>query len=185
MADVTATTLLSTLNIAARDGSDISFTPQEKTRAITKAINDPFVTKLVRDNSVTTVANTDNYGLPFAGTLLKLGLQTNTYGRPMNIDNWDVVDGTLYLPYVLPTGKQLIMIGLSKLASTDPIPDNMQEYVIILAKINLLKYLQMNLATTFLTNDISMAELLRLEADLSAEAAMWRATIRNSFTTEL
>jgi hypothetical protein len=185
MADATLSTLLNTLNIGVRDGSNISFSAAEKTRALQKAVHDPFVTKKVRDTSVITTANTDSYALPFTGSLLKLGLQVNTYGKPVTVDDWGVFDSVVYLPYVLPTGKKLVMIGSQKLSENDAIPDDRQEYVITLAKVELVRMLQANLATTFLTNDISLAELLRLESDLLQEAAMWRQTFRNEVTVEL
>jgi len=184
MADATRSQLLTELNIAARDGSNITFTAQEKTKALNRAIHDPYVVKLTRDTSITTDGS-DSYDLPFTGTILKLGIQMATTGKPANLEDWDVIDGTIYLPSVPPSGKTLVIIGTTKLDENDLIPDDRQEYVLVLAKIQLINYLTASLATTFLTNDMSMGELLRLKQDLQAEAATWRSSFRNSYTVEL
>jgi hypothetical protein len=107
--------------------------------------------------------------------LLKLGIQLKPYGKPDDIDAWSVYGGTVYLDALPPSGKTLVMIGSVKLTATDTIPDNLQEYVLVLAKLELVKYLQQSLANTFLTNDMTMGDLMQLETVLSREAEAWRS----------
>lgn len=175
MADATLSQLKTRLNIKSRDGGNITFTDQEKTEALTTAFADPYVVQMSRDASTSTSANTDNYTVPDGMTLLKLGIQLRPYGKPDDIDGWAVYDGIVYLDELPPSGKTLVMIGSIKLTTTDTVPDNRQEYVLVLAKLELVKYLQQSLANTFLTNDMTMGDLIQLESVLSREAEAWRS----------
>lgn len=47
------------LDITLGDSEDVTFTPEEKTRALTKAWNDPYVVKTVWDT--TTTFDSSNY----------------------------------------------------------------------------------------------------------------------------
>lgn len=182
MADATKSDLLTRLNIKARDGSDVTFTTQEKNDALTTAINDPYVTRITRDTSITTTTTGDSYPVPQDNmTVLKVGIQLNTYGKPSDIDSYSVYDDTIYLDDLPPSGKTLVVIGSLKLTEFDAIPDNRQEYVLTLAKLELCKLLQQSLANQFLTNDMSMAELISLEQNLGREAQAWRT----KFATEI
>lgn len=175
MAAASIATLLSRLNVKARDGSDLSFTSAEKTEALITAFADPFVVTIVRDTSLTTLVNTDHYTVPSSlTTLLKVGLQLNTYGKPNDTEGWNVYGGTLYFDDLPITGKTIVLVGTYKLTVTDNIPDDRQEYVLTLAKIELVKYLQQSLASTFLTNDMTMGDLVTLERNMMAEAQAWR-----------
>lgn len=186
MAAVPIATLQTRLNIAARDGSDVTFTPAEKTEALTHAINDPYVIQIVRDNSLTTTANNDTYTIPATITkLLKVGIMFDTVGKPYNIEGWNEYGGNLYFDRLPSSGFSLVLIGSYKLTVADNIPDDRQEYVLILAKLQLIKYLMMSLATQFLTNDMSMGQLLQLEQDLMGEAETFRASFRNTQVIEL
>lgn len=179
MPDATLSQLLTRLNIKARDGSNVTFTAQEKTDALTTAVADPYVIAIQRDASQTTTSTLDHYTVPDGMTLIKLGIQINTYGRPTVIEGWDVFDQIVYLDDLPVSGKTLVMIGRTKLTIYDSIPDNRQEYVLVLAKLELVKYLQQSLANTFLTNDMTMGDLIQLESVLSREADSWRKTFQN------
>lgn len=180
MADATKSQLLTRLNVKSRDGGDITFTAQEKNEALTTAINDPWVVSVVRDTSLTTSSSTDNCAVPSTiTTVLKAGVQYNTYGKPADIDGWAVYGGRIYFDDLLPSGKTLVLIGNYKLTQYDAIPDSRQEYVLVLAKLELVKYLQQSLANTFLTNDMTMDQLVTLENVLSREAENWRTKFAN------
>jgi hypothetical protein len=180
MAAASLTTLLSRLNVKSRDGSDITFTPGEKTEALTTAFADPFVVSIIRDTSLTTTTNTDNYTVPSTITTpVKVGLQLSSYGKPSDVDGWAVYGTKIYFDDLPPSGKTIVVIGTYKLTTDDSIPDNRQEYVLILAKIELVKYLQQSLANTFLTNDMTMGDLVQLETVLSREAEAWRSKFTN------
>lgn len=184
MADSTAAQLLTELNIQARDGSDITFSNQEKQRAVTKAIADRYVTKLTRDTSITTLALTDHYTVPTGMSVLRAGLQMSTYGKSTPLEGWGVIGGVIYLSSLPPTGKTLVLTGKLKLADTDTIPDDRCQYVLTLAKMHLVDYLMASLGTTFLTNDMTMGDLLRLKGTLQQEAIDWRAQFHD-YTVEL
>lgn len=183
----TLSALATRLNIKARDGGDITFTPAEKTEALTTAFNDPYVVNIVRDATTTTAVNVSDYPIPATITkLLKVGQQISTYGKPANIEGWNEYGGRVYFDNLPTSGLPLVMIGSYKVTITDDIPDaNRQEYVLVLAKLELLKYLQQSLANTFLTNDMTMGDLLNLENVLMREAATWRSSFINSQVIEL
>lgn len=180
MAAASLSTLLSRLNVKSRDGSDITFSSAEKTEALTTAFADPFVVTIVRDASLTTTTNTDNYAVPVTITTpLKVGLQITSYGKPDDVDGWATYGGRIYLDCLPPSSKTIVMIGSYKLTTSDSIPDDRQEYVLVLAKLELVKYLQQSLANTFLTNDMTMGDLVNLESVLTREAQAWRTKFAN------
>ncbi len=167
--------LLTRLNVKARDGSDITFSAAEKTEALTTAFADAYVVDIVRDATLTTSSNVDHYTVPSAlTTVMKVGLQLNTYGKPSDVDGWDVYGGVLYFDSLPLSGKTVVLVGTYKTTTSDNVSDDRVEYVLTLAKLELVKYLQSSLSQQFLTNDMTMGDLLQLEGNLAREAEAWR-----------
>lgn len=59
------------LNITLGDNDDVTFTPEEKARALKKAWNDPYVVKVVWDSTLTEADLTD---IRLTNLLVKDGL---------------------------------------------------------------------------------------------------------------
>jgi hypothetical protein len=185
MAAKTFAELLTKFNTRLRDSSDVTFSSSEKTEMLTEAFNDPYVYTASRDTSLTTIASQANYTLPTGiEAVLELGIDINADGYYTKIDSsaYDVADGVIsFSPEYkgLFSGKTLLIIGKKKLATTDTIPDKIQDYVLHLAMITAFETLITSFSTTFLTNDASMSDLQAAVARHERKAAQLRSSIIN------
>ena len=177
---------LDTLNITIGDSDDVTFTPEEKQRALTKAWNDSFVVKTVWDSTTTYSTNTYQYAIPISMTSVKdiyISASNNTASdKPQQIDKslWEVVDGNIqfnnYADQVITNGYTLYIKGNYKYTVSDTVSDvATQEYIIALAGYNTLTALTYKKANLFLKNDTSMSELISLRRELEREVKEYRA----------
>lgn len=179
------------LNLILGDTADTTFSPEEKTRALTKAWNDSFVVNVVWDSSLTYTRGVYQYALPAALTTLKdifLAPTGSTQPYPEPIDNemWDLVNRNIqfnsHASRVIPNGYVLYLKGNYKLATTDSLSTvNMQEYVLSLAGVNTLTLLTFKKANLFLKNDTSMSELIGLRRELQADVKEARTRLLREY----
>ena len=179
------------LNIVLGDTGDITFTPEEKTRALTRAWNDQYVVNTVIDSTTTYSASTFVYALPIALTTIKDVLVKRTagsesYPEPIDSDLWEVVDGELRLSpkanQVLLDGTTLYLKGNYKLTVDGTIDSvNLQEYIISLAGVNTLTLLGFKKANLFLKNDTTMGELITLRRELQRDVTEGRQRLAKEY----
>ena len=182
---------LSTLDTILGDSGDITFTSAEKTRALTKAWNDPYVHSDGWDTSLTYAQGTYQYTKPTAvDTIQDIYISpsgsTQPFPAPIDSDLWDLVAGKIQFQqradYTIPDGYTLYIKGRKKLATTDSITDvQLQEYVLSLAGYNTLTMLGHKKANLFVKNDTTMAELIGLRRELLAEVKEMRARLPKQF----
>lgn len=183
---------LDELNITLGDSGDVTFTPEEKIRALRKAWNDSYVVSTVWDDSIVFNKAVADYELPDTMTSVKgiyLSSSNTTDNLPEPIDSglWQVNGTTLTFgskaAQIIPTGYTLHIKGNYKLAYTDDTLDtvNLQEYVIAMAGYNTLGLLGFKKANLFLKNDTSMGELITLKRDLKDDVRELRARLQRSF----
>lgn len=184
---------LDELNITLGDTDNVTFTPEEKQRALRKAWNDAYVVTPVRNTALTFTLGTYNQALP-SGITTVTGISlspsnTLTADFPYSVsgDLYSVIGGTIYWKNaansVIPTGYTLYVNGNYKLdPDTDTITDvNMQEYVIALAGYNSLTLLGHKKANLFLKNDTTMAELITLRRELKQEVLELRGKLARAY----
>ena len=183
---------LDQLNITIGDSEDVTFTPEEKQRALTKAWNDSFVVKTVWDSTLTYSSSTYQYTKPTGMTTVKdiyISVSNNvTTDKPQKISKelWEIVDNKIqfnnYADSVIISGSTLYIKGTYKYTTSDTISDvNTQEYITALAGYNTLTALTFKKANLFLKNDTSMSELIALRRELKQEVLEYRAKKARDF----
>jgi hypothetical protein len=182
--------LYSELNIALGDNDDFTFTSNEKSRALTEAINDQYVVSEVWDDSITYDASVWQYAIPTGITVvneLQMAMNSDD-GSPERIptDAWEVVEDNIHISSryrnILRTGKTLYVKGLAKLDSTSTVDNvGLQEYILNLSQYNTLKLLTQKKVNRFLKNDTSMAELIGLRGQLWRDVLEYRRRVRRIY----
>lgn len=184
---------LEQLNITLGDTEDVTFTPEEKARALQKAWNDSYVVERVVDSTSTFTLGTRRQAIPATMTTvtgISLSPSNNlTADFPSYVDSdlYDVIDGYIVWKNlannIIPTGYTLYLVGYKKLDYlTDTLTNpNMQEYVIALAGYNTLTLLGYKKANLFLKNDLTVSELIALRRELKQEAMELRGKLGRAF----
>lgn len=183
---------LDELNITLGDSDNVTFTPEEKIRALRKAWNDNFVVSTIWDDSVTFSSATADYTLPDTITSVKgiyISASNSSDNLPDPIDSglWQVNGTTLSFSnrtkQIVPNGYSFKIKGVYKLDYDSDTLDtkSLQEYVIALAGYNTLGLLGFKKANLFLKNDTSMGELIALKRDLKDDVRELRAKLQRSF----
>lgn len=181
------------LNIILGDTANVTFTPEEKARALKKAWNDSYVSVPVTGNSLTFATGTRNYAMPTDfTTITEVGLSpTNTLDSAFVewVDRglWEVQGGSLVFKNnangIIPSGYVLYLKGRKKLDwESDTLDDvKLQEYVLALATLNTLTMLGSKKANLFLKNDLSMAELIAWKRELRTDVQELRGKLATEY----
>lgn len=184
------TTGLATLNTILGDSTNVTFTVAEKTRALTRAWNDQYVTKIVWDDSLVYVTGTYQYSLDNMSTVKDIYLSPTGASKPMPdpIDGglWEVIDGNIQFnskaDTIISTGYILYLKGNYKLTTDDTLDDvGLQEYVLALGGVNTLTLLGFKKANLFVKNDITMAELIGLRRELMVDVKEGRTRLLKEY----
>ncbi len=180
--------LLDELDILLGDSDDFTFTPEEKTRALTEAWRDRYVFK---SSTATQTYSSTVRAYTFTGPTAIRELQYNTtdgWPRSLPGDAWELIDGVVYIDfdhrYTIPDGATLTALGRQKLAITDDIPDtdpNTIEYVFAVAHYNTLKLLGAKKTNRFIKNDTNMNEIIALRRDLQSDILQKRQALARNY----
>lgn len=180
---------LTELNVRIGDTDNFTFTPEEKTSALTEAFNDDYVITDKWSASLTFTQGTYQYTLPsdvdvIADIYVKAD---NSSDYPEKIDSslWEVIAGVLQFKAganVIPTGYTLYLKGKTKFDSTDTINEvNVQEYLLNLAQLKLYKIMLAKKSMRFLKNDTSVSEIVTIKRDLQTDVDSYRRRLPKSF----
>lgn len=179
------------LDILLGDSDDVTFTPEEKIRALTRAWNDQYVVKTIIDGTTTFSVSTFEYNIPTALTtvkeiLVKASAGSEVFPEPIDSDLWEVVNGKVrFFPQAtryIQDGTTLYMKGAVKLTVNDTLPSvALEEYVISLAGVNTLTALGYKKANLFLKNDTSMGELITLRRELQRDVTEGRQRLLKEY----
>lgn len=182
---------LVTLNIILGDTGNVTFTPEEKQRALTRAWNDQYVVGTVWDESLTFTVNDYNYTLPATLTTLKdiylsASNTSSDFPEPISSDLWELVDGIIQFSpkanSIIPTGYTLYLKGNYKYTTADTISNaGLEEYILSLAGVNTLTLLGFKKANLFLKNDLTMSELIGLKRELQQEVREGRLRLAKEY----
>jgi len=180
------------MNITLGDSDDVTFTPEEKNRALQRAWKDAYVVNKVNDPTLTFATNTDTYTLPTAlNTVTDISISpsnsTSDFRMTIPSDLYDVTNGSIVFKNnansLLENGYTLYVKGNYKYDYTaDTLAgDALQEYVIALGAYNTLTALAYKKVNLFLKNDTTLSELIALKRDLKQEVLELRAKLQRSF----
>jgi len=180
------------VNITLGDSGDITFTPEEKARAVQKAWKDSYVVKTVWDTTLTYSSTTYQYAIPTSMNTVKdiyISPTNSSDVPPQKIERslWEVVDGNIQFKNnasgFIPDGYTLYIKGNYRYDYTADTLDseNLQEYVIALGAWNTLTLLTYKKANLFLKNDTSMAELISMKRDLKQDVMELRGKLQREF----
>lgn len=156
------------LNIRTGDSDDFTFTPEEKTSALTQAFNDAYVVHTVWNTTLTYTVGTYQYALPSGVTTIKdvYIKPDNSQEEPAKIDSklWEVVGSYLQFKTgstIIPSGYRLYLKSNYKYTSANTITETaLQEYVLALALVKLYTQLLTKKTFRFLKNDTSVSEIV-------------------------
>lgn len=179
------------LNTALGDDDNFTFTDNEKTRALTEAVNDRYVVDEVFDDSLTYSTSTWQYTVPSAVTVvqeLQMAFSDDSSPERIPKEAWEVVDDKIHIDvryrHILRDGRTLYVKGLNKLDAGDTITKvGTQEYILNLAQYNTLKLLTQKKVNRFLKNDTTMSELVGLRGQLWQDVQEYRTRIRRIFVS--
>jgi hypothetical protein len=182
---------LTELDIVLADGANVTFSVNEKTRALTRAWQDSYIVNAVWDSSLTYTQGTYQRTLPATLTSLQdiyiaLSGASQPFPEPISNDLWDLVNGQIqFAPLadaVIPNGNVLYLKGRFKLTTNDSINSTtMQEYVMSLAGANTLTLLTHKKANLFVQNDVTMSELIGLRRELMADVKELRTKLLHEY----
>lgn len=176
------TALLAQLNIRLGDTDNFTYTPEEKEDALDEAINNDYVRKQIWDSSLTYSVGTYQYAKPTGVDVIQdiYIKPDNNLEEPEKIDSnlWEVVGDNIHLKHgshVIPDGYTLYLKGFTKYETADTLTEtSLQEYVLNLAQLKLMRMLGVKKALRFLKNDTSMAEVVAIKRELEAEVREYR-----------
>lgn len=179
------------MNIELGDTGNVTFTIEEKQRAMTKAWNDSHTVRTIWDDSLTFSTTTSVYTVPNSLTTVKdiyISRSNSSADEPEKIASnlWEVIEGEIHFKQgannIIPDGYTLYLKGNYKLTTSDNITEtNLQEYVIALGGWETLRLLGFKKANLFLKNDTSMSELIALKRDFKQDVLEIRARLPREY----
>lgn len=176
---------LDELNRNIGDLNNFTFTNDQKTDALTRAVNDNYAVLAVWDNSLTFSIETYQYVLPADITTVSdvyLERDVSQFPEAISRELWEVIAGNLQFNNVahwsIPDTYPLWLKGYYKVKTSDVIDDvNLQQYILSLAGWNLLKTLTYTKLGSFLRNDTQISELLNSRKEMLNDVMLWRQQI--------
>lgn len=178
---------LTELNIRIGDSDNFTFTPEEKTSALTEAINDSYVVRQGWDTTLSYTAGTYQYPLPTGTTVvLDIGIKRdNSQDNPESIGGgWSVVANNIQFSGLssIPSAYTMYLLTAYKYTSSDTIAEtNLQEYVLSLAQLRLYKIMLAKKTMRFLKNDTTVSEIVATKRDLEQDVARYRQTLPKAY----
>lgn len=181
------------MNIVLGDTENITFTPEEKARALKKAWNDSYVVSYVTDSSLTFSNGVNSYATPTGFTVVtEIGISpgnslASDFVSPIPGNIWETQGSNITFKNnansILSSNYTLYLKGRYKYSwQTDTLPTpNLQEYVIALGAYNTLGLLGYKKANLFLKNDLTMAELIALKREMKQEVLELRGKLQRVF----
>lgn len=180
------TTALDELNIILGDSDDFTFTPEEKTRALTEAWRDRYVA-LPANATNTYSVNSRTYTFTGLNTIKNIEYNTaDAWGRQLPGSAYTLENGVVYIDYdfrySIPDGATLTAFGYSHPdTATSLSGDNVIEYVLAVAQYNTLKLLGAKKTNKFLKNDTTMADIINQRRELERDILVKRQALQRSY----
>lgn len=183
--------LLASLNIELGDTDNFTFTPEEKTRALTEAFNDSYAVKIIWDSTLTFTSTTFQYPIPSSLTTVKdiyISISNSTADEPQKISAnlWEVVGSNIQFRNgankVITSGYTLYLKGNYKYTTLDTVTEtSVQEYILTVAQFRCLKVLGTKKLNRFLKNDTTVAEIVTWKNDLRGDMMEYRRNLPREY----
>lgn len=179
--------LLTRLNLRIGDTDNFTFTSDEKTQALTEAINDDYVVREGWDTTLSYTEGTYQYAIPSGVTVvLDIGIKPdNSQDNPVSIGGgWSVVGSNIQFsgPSQIPTGYTMYLRSRYKYTVSDTITEvNLQEYILTLAQLRLYKIMLNKKSMRFLKNDTTVGEIVAIKRDLEQDVLRYRQRLPKVF----
>jgi hypothetical protein len=182
---MTYTESLAALNTTLDDTGNITFSSDQKDRALTKAWNDAYVVKNRWDSTLTFSTGTYIYTIPTALTTVKdifIAVSASDNPEPIDADMWEIIDGSIHFDarsrYIIPDATTINCKGNYKLTTSDTLDNvGLQEYVIALASVETISLLLFKKANLFLKNDVSVGELVTIKREMERTIQAYRSRL--------
>jgi hypothetical protein len=169
------------LDIDLNDNDNFTFTVEEKQSALRQAWDDPFNVSAVWDESLLYDQSTYQYTIPATVEFIKaIYYKTSSEPFPVRLSSGacEHVGSNIYFTpearYTVPQGATLVIRGAKQLTTADTVADNKKEYVLKVARYNLLSMLGGKKVNKFLQNDTTTAEIMAMRQALEKEIAQMR-----------
>ncbi len=169
------------LDIDLNDNDNFTFTPEEKQSALRQAWDDPFNVSVQWDESLTYTTDVFQYAKPANIQYVKALYYKNTGNPfPVRLDSgaWEVIGDNIHIApeyrYQIPQSATLCIRANKQLTTTDEVADDRQEYVLKVARYNLLSMLGGKKVNKFLQNDTTTAEIMAMRQTLERDIAQMR-----------
>lgn len=185
------TALKAELNIRIGDTDNFTFTIEEKTSALTEAINDESVVKPSWNDSVTFDSSTYQYAKPSTVDVvkdiyMKRSASTDVFPEKIDSSLWEIVGSNIQFKPIssrfIPDGTVLYLRGSDKYTISDTIAEtNVQEYILNLSQLHLYTMLGTKKAFKFLKNDTSISEIVTMRRELERKVADYKRRLPRSF----
>lgn len=178
-------------DLRLNDTSNQIYASNLKDEFVYEALTDNYCYIVDKDDTSTTVFLQEVYPVPNQFTdVIDIALNTNNDGYFHSIDPsaYDVINGNIHFrpPYNgIIGGLTMRIVGKRPLGSSDTYPVWLQEYIMQLSLRNAYDYLTTKLADNFLTNDITMAEVLNKLARCDVRIEQLRATLANKYSQRI
>lgn len=183
--------LLVKLNTRLRDTDNFAFTSDEKTEALTEAMNDESAVTPVWDSSLTFAFSTYQYARPatidvIQDIYIRRGNSTDNDPEKIPSEFWEVVGSNIQFKFdangYIPDGFTLYLKGYKKYTSASTITEtNVQEYVLNLAQLICLNMFGTIKAIRFVNNDTSMSEIIAQKRELERKVSQYKQRLPRSF----
>lgn len=180
---------LAEINIRTGDSDNFTFTPEEKTSALTEAFNDDYVITDKWDTTLTFTTGTYQYALPAGVDVINdIYIKAdNSQDYPEKIDSslWEVVDGVLQFKPgadIIPQGYTLYLRSKTKFDSDDTVTEvNLQEYILKLTQLRLYTTLLNKKNFRFLKNDATVGEIVTTKRDLEQDVLRYKQRLPKAY----
>lgn len=155
---MTTAELKTKLQIMVRDTTDSKWTSAEKDEAIADAMYDPAIATIVEDSTLTVVSSQQDYTVPATLDVVGDVYLNDGSGVKSRLsgDVWEQINDTLRFR-LLPDSGTLTLVGFKHATS---ISDDRVNLVMYLAIKKLYEMLLNKLLSGFLTNDMTLAEVM-------------------------
>lgn len=162
--------LLTKLRTKLRDTTDVKWTTTEKQECLDEALEDPTIAYYAEDTSLTASTGTQAYDIP-TNVEKVVDIWIGTPATRVNPALWEQKYGKIvFLPYPPLSGTMSLTV-IKKYSNTDSIPQEFANLILALACVGAYEMLMNKWSSSFLTNEISMAEL-------QAGLAYWEKRVR-------
>ena len=153
--------LTTKLSVKLRDTADSKWTSSEKDECLDEAYEDPAVSYIDVDASLTASLSTQSYDIPATVDKIVDVAIADSSGVEYRVNPalWEQKYGHLVFRQKPPMAGTLTLTVIKKYATTDSLPTEFANFVLALACQNAFEMLMTKYTSGFLTNDVSAAEI--------------------------